>query len=62
MEALPLIGDVSPNSFPPPMPLAKAPYPIALSQGPHFVVLAPPSFPCVITTFASFPFGPVRAP
>jgi hypothetical protein len=53
------MGDVSPNSSPPPTPLAKAPQPIVLPQGPHSIVLAPPFFLCVI--MISIPFHPVRA-
>jgi hypothetical protein len=62
MEDFPLIKDVSLNSFPPPLPLAKAPQPIDLSQGLYFVVLALHFFPCVITTYALIPFRPIRAP
>ncbi len=60
-EAPCLTGDVSLNFSPPPMPLAKALQPIVLPHGPHFIVLAPPSFPCVITTFALIPTQPIRA-
>jgi hypothetical protein len=52
--------DVSPSSFPPPMPLAEAPQPIALLKGPHLVVLAPPYFFSVITTYVSIPIHPFQ--
>jgi hypothetical protein len=55
------MGDVSLNFSPPPMPLAKVPQPIFLSQGPYSIILAPPSFPCVITTSALIPTHPIRA-
>jgi hypothetical protein len=55
------MGDVSLNFSPPPMPLTKAPQPIVLPQGPHFVVLALPFFPCVIMTSALIPSHPIRA-
>lgn len=55
------MGDVSPNSSPPPMPLAKAPQPIVLPQGPHSIVLAPPFFLCIIMISTLIPLHPVRA-
>jgi hypothetical protein len=35
------------------MPLVEALPPIAFSHGPHYVILAPSSFLCVILTFIS---------
>lgn len=55
------MGDVFPNSSPPPMPLAKAPQPIVCPHGLHYVVLAPPYFPCVITTSALNSTHSIRA-
>jgi hypothetical protein len=60
MEASPPIGNVYPSSFLAPMPLTKAPQPIALPQRPHSVVLAPLFFPCVIMTFVSILAHPIR--
>jgi hypothetical protein len=60
MEVLPIIKDMSPSFFPPLMPLVEALQPIAHSWGLHFVILAPPCFPCVISTFISIMLHLVR--
>jgi hypothetical protein len=61
METPPLMGDVVYKSFPPHMPLVEALQPISLPQGPYYVVLAFPSFLCVIMTFISILACPIRA-
>jgi hypothetical protein len=61
METPCLMGDVSPNSSPLLMPLATALQPIVLPHGPHYVVLVPLSFLCVITTFVSILAHPIKA-
>jgi len=47
------------SSFPPLMPLVASQL-IVFLHGPHYVVLAPLSFPCIISTFTSILFHPVR--
>lgn len=54
MAVPPPKGNMYYTSFPPPMPLTKAPKPIALPQRPHFLILALPFFLYVIVTTISF--------
>jgi hypothetical protein len=59
MEVFLSIKDVSFSSFPPFMPLV-AFQPIVFLYGFHYVVLAPFSFPYIISTFTSILFHPVK--